>query len=231
MHLRCIHAGEGVLPSSLPFWAAMVCSNSVVRAGARSRHSPKAGIRRYEMERPSGDRRGRTLNLRFPNCSRVSAFAESDGPQAMISKPGTYALILRSYSSAEVEIGRWGRLGVEPGYYYIYVGSAFGPGGVWARVSRHFRKTKTKHWHIDYLREFVDPVCAWYSCAPGNREHQWARTIAEVMKASAVKGFGCSDCTCYAHLFATAGKPDLVRFSRAVGGAVGSFRVPRGILT
>jgi Uri superfamily endonuclease len=66
---------------------------------------------------------------------------------------GTYALILRSHSKATTQVGRWGRINLETGYY-IYIGSAFGPGGVRARVSRHFRKEKRKHWHIDYLRKY-----------------------------------------------------------------------------
>jgi Uri superfamily endonuclease len=120
-----------------------------------------------------------------------------------------------------VEVGRWGHLDVEPGYY-IYVGSALGPGGLRARVSRHFRKTKAKHWHIDYLREAVDAVCAWYSYRHKSREHQWARAIRETMQTSAVKGFGCSDCGCYSHLLMTAKEPSLVQFSDAVGGTIES---------
>jgi len=137
----------------------------------------------------------------------------------MKPKPGTYALILRSRSSAEVQVGRWGRLTVYP-RYYIYVGSAFGPGGVQARISRHFRGTTSKHWHIDYLREFVRPVCAWYCCEPMNLEHRWAQALAEMTDTSSVKGFGCSDCRCYAHLFTTATKPNFAKFSRALQGAV-----------
>ena len=140
----------------------------------------------------------------------------------MKPKPGTYALILRSHSSAEISIGRWGRLTIDPGYY-IYVGSAFGSGGVRARVARHCRQTKARHWHIDYLREAVIPICAWYSHEPVNLEHRWAQALSAMRDTSAVKGFGCSDCRCYAHLFMTATKPDFARFARAVGGPVESW--------
>ncbi|MFQ5579314.1 MAG: DUF123 domain-containing protein [Nitrospiria bacterium] len=54
----------------------------------------------------------------------------------MKSEPGTYALILQSRSEARGQVGRLGQINLKPGYY-IYVGSAFGPGGVQARVSRH----------------------------------------------------------------------------------------------
>lgn len=34
---------------------------------------------------------------------------------------------------------------------YVYAGSAFGPGGIHARVTRHLRADKKPHWHIDHL--------------------------------------------------------------------------------
>jgi len=140
----------------------------------------------------------------------------------MESKPGTYVLVLRSHSRVSTQIGSWGCLDIEPGYY-IYVGSAFGPGGVQARVSRHCRSTKSKHWHIDYLREFVVPFCAWYSHEPVFLEHRWARTIPAMIDTSPVKGFGCSDCKCHAHLFYMTTKPKFYQFSSAVGGPVESW--------
>ena len=97
----------------------------------------------------------------------------------MNSKPGTYALVLRSDASTCMRIGRWGRLNVRPGYY-IYVGSALGPGGVLARVSRHCREPKSKHWHIDYLREFTILASVWYSHSPIRLEHRWAEEVAKL---------------------------------------------------
>lgn len=145
----------------------------------------------------------------------------------MDAKPGTYALILRSRASTGIEVGRWGRLTIEPGYY-IYVGSAFGPGGVRARVTRHCRRDKAKHWHIDYLREFVTPVCAWYSYRPEHREHHWAQAFSAMTETSVVEGFGCSDCTCPSHLFRRTRMPDLRRFASAVGEQVRAWRYRSG---
>ena len=104
-------------------------------------------------------------------------------------------------------IGRWREIEILPGYY-IYVGSAFGPGGVQARVSRQLRADKPRHWHIDYLREFATPVEAWLSYETEQLEHGWAQTFYDIPEMTPIQGFGCSDCKCYAHLFHTLAKPD-----------------------
>lgn len=120
-----------------------------------------------------------------------------------------------------MEIGRWGRLLVTPGYY-VYVGSAFGPGGVRARVARHFRKAKRNHWHIDYLRAAIAPVCAWCSYIPSRFEHDWARAFGQMEGVSCITGFGCSDCSCDSHLFIMPTKPGGAEILRAIGGVVES---------
>ncbi len=63
-----------------------------------------------------------------------------DGMQKLESKPGNYCILIRSHKRQRTQIGRWGYLNIEPGYY-LYVGSAFGPGGVSARVLWHCRKS------------------------------------------------------------------------------------------
>jgi len=130
---------------------------------------------------------------------------------------GTYALILHSESTGTVQVGRWGRLDVVPGYY-VYVGSAFGPGGVLARVARHLRHEKPKRWHIDYLSGLTQVEAVWYSHEPIRLEHRWARALGDLPGMIGIAGLGCSDCTCRAHLFASAWQPDLAAFRDAVGG-------------
>ena len=120
--------------------------------------------------------------------------------------PGTYALILQSNSNETIQVGRWGGLDLQPGYY-IYVGSAFGPGGVRARLSRHLRTDKRKHWHIDYLREYVTPVEAWVSYETEHLEHRWAGILSEKPELILIRDFGCSDCNCQSHLFFTSKMP------------------------
>ncbi|MCG8024627.1 MAG: DUF123 domain-containing protein [Candidatus Thiodiazotropha endolucinida] len=67
----------------------------------------------------------------------------------MNAKPGTYGLVLQADTDTVVQVGRWGAIDIRPGYY-IYIGSAFGAGGVLARVSRHCRKKGS----VNYLAHF-----------------------------------------------------------------------------
>jgi len=133
-------------------------------------------------------------------------------------QPGTYALVLLSDAIQTLEIGRLGKLTTEPGYY-IYVGSAFGPGGVAARVSRHYRRDKPMHWHIDYLRPAVQLLEVWYTYDSQRRECSWSNVLAS-MKASCVPlaGFGSSDCRqgCDAHLRFFRSQPSVATFRRRV---------------
>ena len=138
------------------------------------------------------------------------------------SQPGTYALILQNDSQARIQIGRWREIGILSGYY-IYIGSAFGPGGVRARVSRHLRKDRPKHWHIDCLREVATPVAIWVSYKDESLEHQWAQAFYKMDRMIPVKGFGCSDCKCYSHLFYTPTTPEFGSFSNRINGTVELF--------
>lgn len=72
----------------------------------------------------------------------------------MQSAPGSYALLFHCAKAVEVAVGRLGHLQLEPGYY-IYLGSAFGPGGVRARTEHHRRISKKPHWHLDTCA----PIC------------------------------------------------------------------------
>lgn len=131
-------------------------------------------------------------------------------------EPGTYCLILCADKPQPIQVGRWGMLDVRPGYY-LYVGSAFGAGGVNARVSRHFRETQARHWHVDYLREVAAPIEVW--CGYGSRdlEHRLAEILGGMHGVLSMPGFGCSDCKCESHLFMSLRRPDFERFAD-VGG-------------
>lgn len=82
---------------------------------------------------------------------------------------------------------------------YVYAGSAFGPGGIRARVTRHLRADKKPHWHIDHLSALAS--CIDVRTYPGERE---CALVADMLAEGAefpVPGFGSSDCrNCAAHL-------------------------------
>lgn len=154
----------------------------------------------------------------------ASKHAELPPSQAEVeSKPGTYILMFRSCASERLRVGHWGLLRISPGYY-LYVGSAFGPGGVSARVTRHWRKHKSKHWHVDYLRENTSLVSVWYSHFPERLEHRWSAVLEAMKGANPIKGFGCSDCSCKSHLYYFDGLPDFEKFARAAGVPVNIWR-------
>jgi Uri superfamily endonuclease len=114
--------------------------------------------------------------------------------------PGTYVLILHVPRSTNVRVGKLGVVTFRRGYY-AYVGSAFGPGGLAARVERHVRTGVGTHWHIDYLRKIAQPVGVWLSAKGVRREHEWAKALQRAPWASnAVPRFGASDCKCASHL-------------------------------
>ena len=130
----------------------------------------------------------------------------------MDASPGTYAVILRNENSKTIAVGVRRQLAIEPGYY-LYLGSAFGPGGIRARVGRHSRRDKPRRWHIDYVREHMVFHDAWYSTKARNQEHQWAKLLKNRADFIALAGIGCSDCQCQTHLYFSRSAPDFDRLA------------------
>ena len=131
-------------------------------------------------------------------------------------QPGTYAPILKLGRTAAITVGQLGRFRFPAGWY-AYAGSARGPGGLAARVSRHTRSPKPLRWHVDYLRACAYPIAAWHAVGTRKRECAWAKALAKLPGASVpVPRFGASDCRCPTHLFHFAAPPDLKTFARVV---------------
>ena len=106
---------------------------------------------------------------------------------------GTYVLIDFVAKMKRLEIGRLGAYDIVPGYY-AYVGSAFGPGGLRARLAHHLESTATPHWHIDYLLGVAEPVEVWYTMATHKFEHHWAELLEQAPHFRVpIPRFGCSD--------------------------------------
>lgn len=124
------------------------------------------------------------------SSSRTSLFA--------LAGTGIYFLIVRIDPSARIPVGKLGKITFKRGYY-IYVGSAMGPGGLKARVERHLRRKKKLHWHIDHLLEVGAVRKVLLLQTSDNIE---CRAAAHLMcELEVIKGFGSSDCSCMSHLF------------------------------
>lgn len=115
---------------------------------------------------------------------------------------GTYLLhCWLAQPLAQFAIGRLGRFDLAPGHYY-YVGSAFGPGGIAARLRRHSTVEKRPHWHIDYLRPHVELREIWAAVADERLECRWCSVLAGLPELSRpIPHFGASDTGCGGHLF------------------------------
>ena len=136
----------------------------------------------------------------------------------MQAHPGTYALVFSSLQKGRIAVGKIGTLHLQPGFY-VYVGSAFGPGGLKARIAHHCRKPTRPHWHIDYLASALKLTEIWYTCDPVHREHQWAGTILKIRGASVpLADFGSSDCRCRSHLIYFETRPVVGTFRRKIQG-------------
>jgi Uri superfamily endonuclease len=139
-------------------------------------------------------------------------------PEGPRSASGTYALLLRAGAEQTLEVGALGEMRVRPGVY-VYVGSAFGPGGVRARVRRHARADGARHWHVDYLRSGTTLEAVWYTHDPTRRECAWAAALRDMPDAEMpLGGFGASDCDCPAHLVALPSAPSFAAFRDRVRG-------------
>ena len=116
-------------------------------------------------------------------------------------RPGTYALILFCASNTRIQIGRLGKMQLQTGYY-VYLGSALGPGGLRARIAHHQELTSRPHWHIDYLRAHTRLHSVWLNYDGRRHEHEWACEIYKMEDALVpLPGFGASDCSCRSHLY------------------------------
>jgi Uri superfamily endonuclease len=129
----------------------------------------------------------------------------------------TYVLILRLPRALTITVGHLGRFEFPAGWY-CYAGSARGPGGLTARISRHRRATKVLHWHVDYLRATAKLVEIWYTLGARKLECGWAHSLANLPGASLpISRFGASDCRCPAHLVHFSTAPDAAAFAHQVG--------------
>ena len=141
---------------------------------------------------------------------------------ALPEAKGTYVLIAFTARMKRLEIGRLGTYDILPGFY-AYVGSAFGPGGLRARLQHHLESVAQPHWHIDYLLRHAEPVEVWYALSDRKLEQD----LAELLKQSSgfrmpIPRFGSSDYrrSRTSHLFYSKRRPSFRRFQQEVNQAI-----------
>ena len=124
--------------------------------------------------------------------------------------------MLATSTAAPVRVGRLGELQLRSGFY-VYIGSAHGPGGLRARLAHHLEPSSRPHWHIDYLRTHANPEEVWCCYDPRPWEHEWAQRLGTLPGASIpLAGFGASDCACESHLYFFKGRPSRAAFARSL---------------
>ncbi len=122
--------------------------------------------------------------------------------------PGAYLLAIDLGRRLELEISTLPGVVLAPGRY-VYAGSAYGSGGLRARLARHFRSAKAIHWHVDRLVAAGRIVAARVELG-GVECALLARVLGRPDCRVPVPGFGSSDCRrCPAHLAAVPADFDL----------------------
>lgn len=119
------------------------------------------------------------------------------------TEKGTYLLFIKNQKSQKITIGSLGVINF-PSSYFIYVGSALGPGGLKRRLSRHLRSRKKIFWHIDYLLKKTEIVAVATIALKERLECSISQQISSRLKRPEqfpIQNFGSSDCDCTSHLF------------------------------
>jgi Uri superfamily endonuclease len=108
---------------------------------------------------------------------------------------GTYILLLFLKRDKEIVVGRQRNSSsiLFRAGYYVYVGSALGPGGLRSRINRHLIKEKKSFWHIDYLRKEAVPVEVWVNVHEDKQEKIWADALVAMNGSRPVENFGNTD--------------------------------------
>jgi len=124
---------------------------------------------------------------------------QAGGLDAVAADGGAYLLAMDLDRAVRLSGVRLGGAVLGPGIY-VYAGSAYGPGGVKARLGRHFRKRKRRRWHVDDLTSAARAVRAFP--APGGDECNLLQgLLSRPGFGIPLQGFGSSDCRhCPAHL-------------------------------
>ena len=145
-----------------------------------------------------------SLRTELDGAGSSPIVATPDEIEAIGSQRGAYLLVLRVPRRVELQSLKRPCRFAAPGSY-VYAGSAYGPGGLAARLRRHMWPKKTMHWHIDKLTVKADAMAAL--AVPGGDECMLVEALLSGGRFRvAIPGFGSSDCrNCEGHLLGPLG--------------------------
>ncbi len=112
---------------------------------------------------------------------------------------GTYCIIFKLKNKLTITVKSGKTYTLQRGTY-IYVGSAWNGGGIESRVKRHLKKDKKKHWHLDFITTTKEFEAQKVITIPNKKAEC---EVASLLNRNyiGIEKFGCSDCSCFSHLF------------------------------
>ena len=134
-----------------------------------------------------------------------SSCTSRGSPEWPAAPSGVYCLVLWLPYTRLITLAGENGCRFERGWY-VYTGSA--KRNLRSRLLRHLRRRKKLHWHIDHLRAVtsIRQIWVWpWTAGAECRTNMMVRDMADA--TCPVKGFGASDCHCWAHLMAFSSEP------------------------
>jgi Uri superfamily endonuclease len=165
-----------------------------------------------------GSEAERILSVLPTRTKCVPAPIVKPNPGGTFDLGGTYVVVFRARKSDVVRLGALGTFCLPAGYL-LYVGSAFGPGGVARRTDRHLRGSGPQLWNVDFLRGFAEPAELWWTHHHGKVECDWAMALASMPQCCApAPRAGARDCKrCPTHLYRMKDRPSVAGFAEQLG--------------
>ncbi len=138
------------------------------------------------------------------DLSKRFGVTASNTANAITTEPGAYLILIELTDAVFPSIASLSMAELPAGHY-VYAGSARGPGGLRARIARHLRRGKRRHWHVDHLTEEAQSLTAFP--VPGGSECKLVQSLVESGRYhQPLPGFGSSDCRhCVSHLLEAQG--------------------------
>lgn len=111
---------------------------------------------------------------------------------------GGYVLVLENPETFSTSIGSLGTREFKKGFY-VYAGSAMK--GLENRIKRHGKRSKKKHWHMDYISPFHMKIVKTFPIRHAKNVEQTAAERLLKIAPGYIPGFGSTDSKAPSHLF------------------------------